>query len=190
VGASVDSEVIVFVGHLQPRKGLDILIDAFERIQNRADGPLLFIVGGVVDPSDELYRAGLSETVRRLGIDARVRFCGSHDDVRPFLLAADLFCLPSHREGMPNAMLEAMACGVACIAPTSAGAEELLADGAGLVLASNTPVALAEEINRLLDEPLERARLSKAAVQRVTSRNDPARIAESYLDALLSPRRA
>jgi glycosyltransferase involved in cell wall biosynthesis len=72
------------------------------------------------------------------------------DDPRPFLWAADALVLPSEREGIPNVVLEAMACGTPCVAPASAGGEDVLGSGGGVIPADNSPDQLAPAIALLL----------------------------------------
>ena len=76
------------------------------------------------------------------------------------LRASDAFLLSSHGEGMSNALLEAMACGLPCLVSRSVGgARELLGDGRGLLLGDGEAAAWADAIRRLIDEPALRAAL-------------------------------
>src|SRR6202012_518658 len=97
------------------RKGLHHLIEALASIPR--PGVRLCVVGGP-SANNESYAARLRERVSEVGLAARVDFVGYIPDVRdPYLWAADVFVLPSEREGMPNAVLEAMSCGLPCILP-------------------------------------------------------------------------
>jgi glycosyltransferase involved in cell wall biosynthesis len=95
-----------------------------------------------------------------------VRFCGVQPDPRPFLRASDVFVLPSLREGMPNALLEAMACGLPCIAPPSAGGDEVIEPETGLVPPSNDPADLLAALRALAGYPGRRAAMGRAAAER------------------------
>jgi glycosyltransferase involved in cell wall biosynthesis len=98
-------EIILFVGHLQPRKAVDQLILSLTFLPPRYGNVSLALVGGPVEPSDHKYVRRLHDLVSEHGLDERVRFWGPRDDIVRFLHGADIFCLPSYREGMPNALL-------------------------------------------------------------------------------------
>ncbi len=145
----LDTDVLLlFTGHIDPRKGLHHLIEALASIPRR--DVRLCVVGG---PSvhNESYAAGLRERVSELGLDDRVDFVGYITDVRdPYLWAADVFVLPSEREGMPNAVLEAMSCGLPCILPDPAGGAEVIGPEFGAIPLDNSPEALAAAIEAML----------------------------------------
>jgi glycosyltransferase involved in cell wall biosynthesis len=171
--------VIAFSGHLVARKGADLLLRAFaQMVENGADIHLLLLGSGAGRPEsqEEQLRA---DTVR-LGLSDRVTFADAVQDVAPYLKAADIFCLPSWREGMPNSILEAMASGLACVAPESAGGADLLNDGAGVIPASNSADDLRAAIEPLLKDPEGRRALGRAARQRAESRHSVASVIDAY----------
>jgi glycosyltransferase involved in cell wall biosynthesis len=87
------------------------------------------------------------------------------------LRASDAFLLSSHGEGMSNALLEAMACGLPCLVSRSVGgARELLGEGRGVLVADGDVAAWAEAIHRLVSEPSLRAALGGAAADFVAGR--------------------
>jgi glycosyltransferase involved in cell wall biosynthesis len=143
-----------FVGRLHPVKDVDTLLAAAVRVPE-----LQLVVAG-----DGPERARLEANAERLGIEGRVRFLGLSSRVADVLRAADAFLLSSHGEGMSNALLEAMACGLPCVVSRSVGgARELLGGGRGILAADGDPVAWAEAIRRLADEPALRHTLGEAA---------------------------
>ncbi len=172
--------VVLFVGHLQERKGIDLLIQAFSGVLDVVPDAHLVIVGGPIESVDHHYVARLDQIIIENGIEDAVVMVGAHDDVVPYMFAADIFCLPSHREGMPNVLLEAMACGVACIAPATAGGDELLYGSAGVIPDSNSPADIREAIVSLLADPDRRRSLTGAALARVRADNRPDMIAAAY----------
>ena len=117
-----EAKVVHFVGGVMPRKGVDLLIRAWNAVRAQVPEALLLIVGSN-GPRDSHHSVALSAELRgyfdtlralreNLNHPASVRFVGEVSDPVPYFQAADLFTFPSHREGLPNAMLEAMACGL------------------------------------------------------------------------------
>ena len=81
----------------------------------------------------------------RLGLESSVTFAGRQEDVRPYLLAGDVLVLPSEREGLPLVLLEAMACGIPCIASDLEGNREVIVEGeTGRLVATGSAAELAE----------------------------------------------
>jgi glycosyltransferase involved in cell wall biosynthesis len=166
LGLAPEAFAVCYVGHLERRKGVERLVDAFAGlVADRPDARLLLVGGarGVREDTESELRALVAER----GLREAVRFCGAQPDPRPYLWAADVFVLPSFREGMPNTLLEAMACGVPCVAPPSAGGDELLDAATGLVPASNEPGHLLGALQELATDPDRRARMGRAARERV-----------------------
>jgi glycosyltransferase involved in cell wall biosynthesis len=154
LGLAPDRFVGVFVGRLHPVKDVDTLLKAAAIVPELE----LVIVG------DGPERTRLEAAAARLGIHSRVRFHGFSSRVVDVLRAADAFLLSSHGEGMSNALLEAMACGLPCLVSRSVGgARELLGDGRGMLLGDGEAAAWAEAIQGLVDEPALRAALGDAA---------------------------
>jgi glycosyltransferase involved in cell wall biosynthesis len=161
LGLSEADTLLLYTGHLEPHKGLHNLLDALS--VTSLDTYKLCVVGGARKPRTG-YEARLRSDVERLGLEDRVVFFGYVEDVRdPFLWASDLFILPSEREGMPNAVLEAMACGLPCILPGSAGGDELIDRGFGAVPPDNTPGELAKVLRTMLSARAEWEQMGKGA---------------------------
>jgi glycosyltransferase involved in cell wall biosynthesis len=154
LGLPQASFIGVFVGRLHPVKDVDTLLEATVRV------PALELV--VVGDGPE--RARLEATAWRLGIRGRVRFLGLSSRVADVLRAADAFLLSSHGEGMSNALLEAMACGLPCVVSRSVGgARELLGAGRGILAADGDVAEWVQAIRRLVEEPALRRGLGEAA---------------------------
>ncbi len=146
----VDGLVLASVGHLIDRKGHDRIIRALGELPEAT----LVIAG------EGPERARLAALARKSGVEARVRFLGTvaHDALAQVYSAADLLVLASLREGWPNVLLEAMACGCPCIASDVGGAGEVIrAPAAGTLLADRTPEAIAAAVRRLTAEPTDRS---------------------------------
>ena len=130
----------VFVGRLHRVKNVEVLLDAMTRTPD-----VELVIAGDGD-----LRARLEERAAELGVASRVRFFGMRDDVPDILKACDAFVLPSHGEGMSNALIEAMACGLPCLVATAVGgAAELVGTTAGITLPADDADAWAAALGRL-----------------------------------------
>jgi glycosyltransferase involved in cell wall biosynthesis len=156
LGTSATAEVVVFVGSIIHRKGVDVLLRAFARVA--ASNPLaeLVLVGPREDSvSDEArtYGTRLDELVRRSGAGGRIHFAGYVENVATYLRAADVFVLPSRREGMGNVVLEAMAMGIPTVLTPYLGLPgEFGEPGTQYVLSGPDVDSLASHIESLLKD--------------------------------------
>jgi glycosyltransferase involved in cell wall biosynthesis len=166
---------LVTVGTLaQPYKGTDVLIEAVARCVRVGLDLTAVIVG------DGKYRRELMAEAERAGVSSRIQFRGqvaAGEAVRNILDAADLFVLPSRQEGLPRALVEAMARGLPCIGATVGGIPELL-DPSELVPV-NDPAALAVKIQEVLRDALRMEAMSRRNLA----------VAREYCDSALAPRR-
>ena len=146
LGVKPDETLIVSVGRLGRYKGQEHAIAAFARLRvERSDLRLVFV-------GDGRFRSALQAQAADLGDS--VIFTGELGDVRPALAAADIFVNPSDEEGMPGAVLEAMAMGIPVIATAVGGTPEVIANGeSGLLVPPRRPAAIAAAVRRLLDDP-------------------------------------
>ena len=151
----------ISVGRLVPQKRVDLVIAAFAGLDGLDDWSLEILGDGPERPA-------LEALAERLGAKDRVRFHG-HVDPFPHLYAADIFVLFSDFEGMPNALLAAMACGVVPIVgdATPGPLEFVVDDETGLVVPADDPDRLAQAMRLLAVDELGRARLAAAARQRM-----------------------
>jgi glycosyltransferase involved in cell wall biosynthesis len=155
---------ILSVGRLVPFKGQAVLLDAIRLLADAGVDARLTLVGG--GPSEKRLKAH----IRKLGIADRVTLPGpvAHEKVPSYLADADVFCMSSFLEGVPVAVMEAMASGRAVVAPRIAGIPELIEDGAnGLIVSPGRPDQLAGALRRLAQDPELRTRLATAGRERV-----------------------
>ncbi|HEX4077207.1 MAG TPA: glycosyltransferase [Candidatus Acidoferrales bacterium] len=141
-----DQPLILFLSRLIPRKGADILIQAFAWAC--PESGRLVIAG----PEGEAgYRAYLEKCAKESGVESRVLFTGPlyDDDKKAALADADVFALPSRYENFGNAVAEAVASGVPVIVTNACGIQSLIDRRAGLVIASNTQ-ELADALRQLI----------------------------------------
>lgn len=176
-------DIILYVGHLEPRKAADLLLKAFGRVASVYPKLKLVIVGDSPRQEYDRYAASLRQFVFDNRLESKVLFYGSRPDVNTFMRAARIFCLPSHREGMPNVLLEAMASGLVCVAPASAGGDELLAPDRGIVAESNEPDALVRAINTALAAPGECQVMALRASRYIRSVCSPSAVLSQYVIA-------
>lgn len=146
---------VLAVARLSPEKGLDTLIRAASALP--ADVECLIVGDG---PS----RSRLTRLARQTGVLARVRFVGERDssEIANWLNAADLLCCPSRREGCPNVVLEAMACGLPVVASRVGGIPDLVRhDALGVLVPPHDAGALAEALREALRRPWDRQAIAR-----------------------------
>jgi glycosyltransferase involved in cell wall biosynthesis len=170
LGLSPDSEVILFVGPITQRKGLDYLAAAWDRVATYRSRAYLVLVGPEQVLREDGGGSSFSEALRRKlsrGRGAeRVIFVGRVTEVEEYLRAADLFVFPSRKEGMPNVVCEAYATGLPCILTPFIGLpNEFGRAGEQYVLVPHSSDALADAMLELLADESARLRLGQAARQ-------------------------
>ncbi len=145
LGVGETARVALFVGSGYARKGLPALLEAFASLaMPRTE---LWVVGRDRQEAAMQRRA---EALLGSGRNSRVRFFGAQEDVRPFYGAADLFVLPTRYDPFPNAVLEALACGLPVITTTTCGAAERVGASHGAVIRAGDVTALGERLTALL----------------------------------------
>jgi D-inositol-3-phosphate glycosyltransferase len=162
-----DERIILFVGRLEPLKGVDILINAASMLESDMECSVL-IVGG--DETSRAAQAELQALTRDLGMDHRVAFVGAvdHDKLPLFYNAADVCVVPSHYESFGLVAVEAMACGVPVVASRVGGLTGTVKDGeTGYLIPWLCPEPFAERIEMLLDNEALRRSLGEAAREAV-----------------------
>jgi glycosyltransferase involved in cell wall biosynthesis len=171
--------LVVSIGRLSEEKGHDRLLEAFARVAAARPGWRLLVAG------DGPLRGELEALRDRLGLRERIELPGLVHDVSRLLAQADLYVLASRREVFPMALCEAMASGVPAVAMEyRPGVRELVHDGIdGVVVPPGDVPALATAMARLMDDPVERQRLGRRAVD-IVDRYGVDRIL-SLWDALL-----
>jgi glycosyltransferase involved in cell wall biosynthesis len=157
-----DAFRIGFVGRLHPQKGLDFLLQAMQMIRDRLHNAMLFIIG------DGELRRSLENQTREYGLQHIVSFLGTSQDIPSLLYSLNLFVLPSLWEGMPVALLEAMAAGLPVVATSVGGVPEVVLDGeTGFLVPPGNPEALGQAILALYEQPELRIHMGLAGKQRV-----------------------
>lgn len=167
--AASNATGFITVARLVPQKGLDVLVDALPRLSGAAAEWPVTLVG------DGPERETLLQQAQDLGVSGRLSCLGFRSDPERFLAEAAVFVLPSRFEGMPNALLEAMAAGLAVIVTdASPGPLEVVEQGvSGLVVPSDDPVALAAAMESLASDPDRCRRMGDAARARIAALDWP-----------------
>lgn len=157
-----DRKIVLFVGRLLPIKGLQYLIEAVRYAKTR---PRIVIIGGEAQGYPGNKR-DLEDQAKALEVDGDISFLGSfpRSDLAEAYLAADLFVLPSLGEGLPMALLEAMAYGKCVVATRVPGNIDVVKDGwNGILVEPKNPRELASKIDYLLTDEEIRERLGAQA---------------------------
>jgi glycosyltransferase involved in cell wall biosynthesis len=159
---TVGGKLVGVVSHLQPRKGLDVLLDALPGVLARHSDARLAIVG------DGPALKSLRSHAETLKVGHAVHFLGSRADPRPSMRAMSLFVLPSLAEAFPYVVLEAMSVGTPVVASDVGGVGEAVRDGhEGRLVAAGDSGALAAAINDLLSDGEKSSRYGENAAARV-----------------------
>ena len=178
LGIADDERMVLAIGRLSSEKAHIDLLSAFSHLQKTETEikTRLVIVG------DGPERKRLEAAARLYGISERVNFAGQISNVKPYYAAADVLVLPSHSEGSPYVLLEAMAAGLAIVATAVGGVPEMVKDEeSALLVPPRDPRAMAEAVSRVLTDADLARRLTMSAAALVTTRYSP----ETYIRSLV-----
>jgi len=172
-----EARVVAWHGRVSvPKKGLDVLIEAWRTICRARPGEdlrLLLIGGG--HHRDELDRLLAAPDIR--GVHRVGRFVHDRSELRDLLVAADAYAFPSRLEGFAVALVEAMACGLPSVAAEASGVREIIGDdSAGIVVPRDDPERLANGLLELLDDPETAGERGVAARRRAEAAFAPERV--------------
>jgi glycosyltransferase involved in cell wall biosynthesis len=170
--------VVLAVARQEPQKGLDVLIKAFRIIIDRNPHAVLLVAG----------REGRATAdLRRLQTDLRlepyVRFLGERGDIADLLCTADAFVLPSRREGLPGAILEAMAMAAPVVASDLPTVREVVPDDRfAMLVRPEDPIALGQALGSVLADRASATRRAMAARDRFDRQFDIVAVSRAMLD--------
>jgi glycosyltransferase involved in cell wall biosynthesis len=153
---------VLYVGNLKVSKGCEDLLHAIAEARGTFGPDVRFVFAGGGPDRDRLLALADS-----LGIESCVQFVGtqSHGSLPDWYRAADLVCLPSHNEGVPNVLLESMACGVPVVATRVGGVPEVVPPEAGLLVEPRQVAQLAEALLTALERPWQADAIAKYAAR-------------------------
>lgn len=187
LGLNPDRPLVLFVGFFSQDKQPRLLFDAWVELRDRhgIDTSLVFVGATKSDyyEVDESLAGRMRADAEARGLGDRLTFTGSLHDVHEYFRLADVFVLPSRREGLPVALMEAMSCGLPCVASHLPGATDTLIDDgvSGVLVPPGDVGAFADAIKRMLIDPAGAARMGNAAREFVTARFSAQTIALRWL---------
>jgi len=166
----------LYVGRIDPIKGLDLLLEALPSVVKLYPQFKLIIVGS--GP----YKDNLETLAKILQIDEHVIFVGGTSDVKKYYNIADIFILPSKSEGISNALLEAMSMELAVIATAVGGIPEVIKDLDNGCLTYPSSSAIVEKLELLLANKNLRDRLGNAARKSIIATFSIEKVAKKYIE--------
>ena len=164
-----EKRIVLSVSRIDPLKGLDILIGAMARLEDRSDTRLL-IVGGNPDRDREVMR--LRSMAAEMGLEDVITFVGAVPQIElpNYYSAADVFVLPSYYESFGLVVLEAMACGTPVITSRIGGPMTFVTEGvSGYVIPWQYPEPFAEQLDVLLSNPMLRESMGSSALAKAST---------------------
>jgi glycosyltransferase involved in cell wall biosynthesis len=174
----------LYLGRLEDVKDLRTLLKAVARLSESTRRTIRVFLAG-----DGSERAALESLCQSLNLAATVTFLGERSDVRELLNMADAFVMTSRTEGLPMALIEAMAAGLPCVATAVGGIPAVLSGDAGLVVPSRDPDAIAQALTRLAGDELLRRQLAERALRKVQTQYGLEPVVTAYLELLGLPAR-
>ena len=163
IGVSADDFVLLSVGELIPRKNHEVVIRALSVLKQLDKlNHIEYVICG-----RGAYETDLKKLAEGLDVAVHVHFLGYRNDISEICNCADLFVFMSHQEGLPVALMEAMACGLPAVCSNIRGNTDLIEDGVTGLLANNTPEEVAQSISKMKSDTALRNRVASAALQKI-----------------------
>jgi len=182
----IDVPVMLFVGRIQPLKGLDVAVETLARLADRRTR--LVVVGGASGNEGETEVVRIRSLIESLGVAGRVDFVApqAHHMLSTYYRAADVVIVPSRSESFGLVALEAAACGVPVVASGVGGLITIVDDGVtGHLVADRSPDVFASHVDRILANPIDAAAMGARAAEkarRYTWSFAAARLRRAYAD--------
>lgn len=162
-----DSFVFVFVGRLVKDKGINELVNAFERLYKINQTITLLLVGPYEEKLDPLA----PQTLKAIKSHNAIKHVGYQNDVRPYFKAADALVFPSYREGFPNVVMQAGAMELPSIVTDINGCNEIIIDNTnGVIIPPQDADALFSAMKKFIDNPEVASRMAKKSRPLIQSR--------------------
>ncbi|MBW4641975.1 MAG: glycosyltransferase family 4 protein [Goleter apudmare HA4340-LM2] len=189
LGISHNAKVVVWHGRVEiERKGLDVLLEAWQQICNqRPDQDLRLLLVGTGSDAERLRQR--LDTMQLKGVQWLNQFVSDRNVIQQYLSAANVYTLPSRQEGFPVAPIEAMACGLPVVAADAPGVSDILERGevsGGMIVPREDATALASALGRILDDEPWGRELGKRARSRIENCFSSESVGKQLRDVLLS----
>ncbi len=179
---SLPERDILCVSRLEYPKGVDVLLHAWGRMMREPSAWRTSLKLRLRIVGQGIFLPQMQRIVDELGIQDSVEFLGLRHDVVNLLQQSWGFVLPSRWEGMPNALLEAMACRLPCVATRVSGSEDIIHDGInGLLVEPENPAELAEALRRIVEDTSLAQALAQEAYTTIVNEYQIKTIAEQSL---------
>jgi len=187
LGFCSEAGIVLFVGHFSQEKRPHLLLESMETIMRRDKKVFLIFVGTQSGPAfevDPTIAPRMKERAVELGVHEQIIWISRHDSIEKIYNVADIFVMPSVREGMPNALLEAMASGLCVVATMLPGITDCIipGDNTNSLVSPDRPEQLREKIEFFLNNPERRADSSKIARAQVVDRFSPRMVCNQLRD--------
>ncbi len=184
LGLDHEKKYMLFAGRLVRRKGLDILLKAFSQIKDEFSDLHLIIAGESKGQLDGI-ESSIRDMCLELELNNRINFVGLIQEPEKYYQASDIFVFPSRKEGMPNAILEAMSCGMPVLASDIGGNVDIITHMVnGFLFANEDVEMLANSIRALMQNDNLQAQLGNKARDYILQFHDIKNIAQRYLDLM------
>lgn len=165
----------IFIGRLVGDKGINELVDAFVKLNSQYPDTRLLLVG----PEEQNLDPLKPETLDLIHSNNAIEAVGSQSDVRPWLVASEVFVFPSYREGFPNVVIEAGAMGLPSIVTDINGSREIIMEGMnGTIVPSHNADTLCDAMKKLMQDSNLRTKMSKQARPLIASRYEQGYVRE------------
>lgn len=178
LGIPEDDLVFVFVGRLVRDKGINELVEAFERLNKANPETSLLLVGPFEQELDPVKES----TLKKIKEHRKIVEVGYQDDVRPYLACSNVLAFPSYREGFPNVVMQAGAMNLPAIVTNINGCNEIITDRKnGTIIPVRDTDALFKAMEEMVQDPIRRERMSLEARTVITSQYERHLIWEALL---------
>ncbi len=185
LGLGDQDPAVCMIGRLVREKGYFELLAAFARVVKELPRARLVVIGGALASDHDDAEEEIRRRAGELGLDEAVNFLSFRKDVEAILSAADVFVLPSHREGMPRSILEAMAMELPVVATRIRGSREEVEDGVtGILIEVGDVDGLATSLIELLQNPEKRAVMGQNGRRAAVHRFDENLVIQSQIDTI------